>query len=58
MTPYPMRLFAQRRYAYVEASIPALRHTLLAKALCAGAAAGKLRRYGYGHWLVEVLFNC
>jgi hypothetical protein len=55
MPPYPMRLFAQCRYAYVEASIPALRHTLLAKALCAGAAAGRLRRCGCGHWLVEVL---
>jgi hypothetical protein len=58
MPPYPMRLFAQCRYAYVEASIPALRHTLLAKALCAGAAAGRLRRCGYGNWLVEVLFYC
>ena len=37
----------------VGASIPALRQTLLARALCAGAPAGKLRKCGYGDWLVE-----
>jgi hypothetical protein len=58
-----MRLFVQRRYVYVEAcpdgtvgaSIPVLRQTLWARALCAGALATKLRKCGYGDWLVEGL---
>jgi hypothetical protein len=37
-----MRLFAQCRYAYIEASIPAGRQTFPAKAVRAGAPAGKL----------------